>query len=100
MTKLMSALCRRLDTGVLECMPNDRSNGTLAQETASGSFAAQKHATTGVVRASAAQVGRDCRADIRRKRKSGSLIAFASDAHLSYVPVNVIELEKSHFAGT
>ena len=96
--KLMSALCRGLDTGMLECMPNDRSNSTLAQETTDGSFVAQKNATTRAARAPAAQVGRDCRADIARKGKGGSLIAFTPDAHLSGVPVNILKLEKGHLS--
>src|SRR3974377_984382 len=75
-TKLMSARCWSLDLGAKERMPNDRSDGTLAQETADGSFAAQKYATTGAVRASAAQVGRDRRANAPGKGKGGSLIAF------------------------
>ncbi len=96
--KLMSALCRGLDAGTLERMLNDRSNSTLAQKTTYGSFAAQKHATTGAARASVAQVSRDRCADIRRKRKGSSLMAFASDAHLSDTPVNILKLEKGHFA--
>ena len=31
------------------------------------------------------------------KGKCGSLAAFASDAHLSGVPVDIVELEKGHF---
>src|SRR5215469_16169015 len=96
----MSALGRGLDAGALERMPNDRSHSTLAQKAADGSFAAQKRATTGATRTSVAQVSRDCCADICRKRKSGSLIALSSDAHLSDVPVKVVKLKKSHFAGT
>ena len=37
MTKLMSALCRGLDAGALERMPNNRSNTTLAQKATDGS---------------------------------------------------------------
>src|SRR5436853_6703609 len=95
----MSTLCRGLDTGALEGTPNDRSNTTLAKA-AYRSFVAQKHATISAARASVVQVSGDCRANIRRKRKNSLPIAFSSNAHLSDVPVNVIELEKSHFAGT
>jgi hypothetical protein len=96
MTKLMSALCRGLDAGALERMPNNRSNTTLAQKATDGSFAAQKHATTGAARPSVAQVRGDRRPDIDRQRKGGSMAAFALDADLSCVPVNIFKLEKSH----
>jgi hypothetical protein len=68
--KLMGACCRGSDAGALERMPNDRSNGTLAQETANGRLAAQKHATTGAVWASVAQVRGDRLADLRGEGKS------------------------------
>ena len=100
MTKLMSALCRGLDAGALERMPNNRSNTTLAQKATDGSFAAQKHATTGAARPSVAQVCGDRRPDIGRQGKGGSMTAFASDADLSCVPVNIFKLEKSHLTGT
>ena len=48
--KLMGARRRGLDAGALEPMPNDRSNGTLAEKAADGRFAAQKYATTGAAR--------------------------------------------------
>ena len=80
-TKLVSAGCWGLDASSLERMPNDRSNGAGTQKTAERSFTAQKHATNGSAAwASVAQVRRDCRANIGRKRESGSLIAFALDA--------------------
>ena len=85
-TKLMGARRRSLDAGALERMPNDRSNGTLAQKAADGSLAAQKHATAGAARAAVAQVRRDRRADLRREGKGGSLTAFPSDAHLCRRP--------------
>lgn len=97
-TKLMSARCRSWDAGAVERMPNDRSNGTLAQKAADGSFAAQKHATVSAARAAIAQVGGERCADIRRKGKSGSLIALASNTQLSGVPVDIVKLEKSYFA--
>jgi len=52
--KLMGTHRRGLDAGALERMPNDRSNGTLAQKAADGSFAAQEHATTEATRAAVA----------------------------------------------
>jgi hypothetical protein len=98
MAKLMRARGRGLDPGALERMPDDRSNGTLAQKSADGSFAAQKHATTGAAGAAVAQVDGARRTDIPRKRKGGSVTAFASDAHLSGIPINIFKLEKGHFA--
>jgi hypothetical protein len=64
--KLMGARRWGMDTGALERMPNDRSNGTLAQKATDGSFAPQKHATTGAARSAVPQVRRDRLADIRR----------------------------------
>ena len=96
-TKLMGSCRRRLDAGALERMPNDRSNGTLAQKAADGSLAAQKHATIGAARAAAAQIRRDRLADIHREGKCGFLTALPSDAHLSGVPINIVQLEKSDF---
>jgi hypothetical protein len=78
-------------------MPNDRSNRTLAQKATDGRFAAQKHATAGAARASAAQIRRDRFADVHREGKRGSLTAFPPDAHLSSLPVNIVKLENRHF---
>ena len=100
MTKLMSSGCWGLDAGPLEGMSNNRSDTTLAQKTADGSFAAEKHATTGATRASVTQVRSNRRADICWQGKGGSMTAFAADAHLSDVPVNILKLEKGHFACT
>ena len=94
----MSTGCWGLDARALESMPNDRSNATLTQKTADGSFAAKKHATTSAGWASVTQVRCDRCADIRGKRKGGSLITFASDAYLPGLPINIFKLEKSHFA--
>src|ERR1700731_314061 len=96
--ELMGAFCRRLHAGTVKRMSNDRSNATRAQKAADRGFAAQKHTTTRAARASVPQVGGDCRADLRWKGKRGSLIAFTSDAYLSGVPVNILQLEKGHFA--
>ena len=96
-TKLMGARRRGLDAGALERMPNDRSNGTLAQKASDGRFATQKHATIGAARTSAAQIRRDRFADLRREGKCGAWTAFPSDAHLSGLPVNIVKLKKSHF---
>ena len=94
----MGAFCRSMNAGTVERMSDDRSNATRAQKAADRAFAAQKHATARAARASVAQVGGDCSADIRWKGECGSLIAFTSDAHLSSVPVNILQLEKGHFA--
>ena len=63
-TKLMGARGWGLDAGALECMTNDRPNGTLAHKAADGSFAAQKHTTTGAARASVVQVRRNRLTDV------------------------------------
>ena len=95
--KLMGACRRSLDAGALERMPNDRSNGTLAEKTAGGRLAAQKHATIRAAWASTAQIRRDRLADIHGERQRGSVTAFPSDAHLSRLPVKIVKLEEGHF---
>ena len=65
-----------------------------------GALLREKHATAGAARATVAQIRGDRRADFRRQGKGGSLTAFPSDAHLSGLPVNIVELEKGHFTGT
>ena len=95
--KLMGTRCRGLDAGAPERMPNDRSYGTLAEKSADGSSAAQKHATAGATRPTLFQVRCDRRADIRGKGKCGSLTAFTPDAHLSGIPVDIVKFEKGNF---
>ena len=81
-------------------MPNDGSNGTLAEESLDGRLAAEKHATTGARWASVAQIGGDGRTDIRRQRQSGSMAAFSADAHLSGVPITIPQLKTGDFVRT
>ena len=96
--KLMGTRRRRLNAGALERMPNDRAHASLALKAADGRFAAQKHATTGAAGAPVTQVRGDRCARIRGKGQGGSVTAFASDAHLADIPVNILELEQGHFA--
>ena len=62
--KLMRTRRRGLDASAPERMPNDRSYGTLTQESADRSPSAQKHTTTGAARPPVSQVHRDRLADI------------------------------------
>jgi hypothetical protein len=96
-TKLMGTCRRGLDAGALERMPNERSNGRLAQKATDRSFAPQKQATMSAARAPAAQIRRDRLADIHGEGQRGSVTAFPPDAHLSGLPVNIVKLEKGHF---
>ena len=97
MAKLMGPRRRGLDAGALESMSNDRTNGTLAQESTDWSFSAQKQPPTGAVRPTVLQVLCNRLANICWERKYGSLITFSSDGHLTAIPINIVKLEKGYF---
>src|ERR1044071_6563905 len=100
MPKLMGPVSGSINASTLEPMVNDRSNATGPSKTADGGFDAQKYAPTGALWPSTPQIRGDRFANFRRQRQLATLSALATDTQLSRAPVNVIELERRHFAGT
>ena len=100
MAKLMRAASWGIDTGALDRVPDNRSDGTLSQKAAKGSFGTQKYATRVAAGSSMPQLGNDCIAHILRQGKLAPATTLAVDTQASSLPVNVLEFQEGHFSGT
>src|SRR3972149_7740481 len=98
--KLVCTRRGRGDARPEQSVPNDGSNGTLAEKSLDGRLAAEEHATTGARWTSVAQICGDGRTDIRRQRQGGSMAAVSADHHPSGFPINIPQLETGDFVRT
>src|SRR5439155_12769465 len=88
--KLMRPRGGRRNARPVQRVPNDGSNGTLAEKALDRCLAPEKHTTTGAGWTSVAQIRGNGGADIRRQREDGFVTAFAADAHLPGLPLDVL----------
>src|SRR5215469_9319036 len=82
-----------------ECTTNDRSDGTGTKKAPERSFGAQEHPPTATRRPSVSQICDDRFTHVGGQRQLKSSSPFTADIQRSILPVDVIKLEKHHFAG-
>src|SRR5665213_960858 len=97
MAKLMRAKGGRVDPCSLEAMSNHGSHAACAVEPSNRRLGAQKNTPRRALGPAVAQVRRDRFADIRRKRQLAPA-ALAAHGELPRAPIDVIELQRHHFA--
>jgi hypothetical protein len=97
----MTKLVRPFGSGVYACtferMSNDGSNPTRPEKGADRRFGTQEYAPTATGGSSVPQVSGDRSANLYGQGNGVAPAALAAHAHLSRVPVDVIQFEKCHF---
>jgi hypothetical protein len=96
--ELMRALGRRIDARSLKGVSDDAVDRTRPGKTADRGMRPQEHTAAGTAGSSVPEVRGDRRADVGRDGEDGPGTAFASDGDLSAFPIQIVQLEKGHFA--
>jgi hypothetical protein len=97
MTKLVRPFGCGVNAGTFKGMPNDGSNPARPEKGSDRRFGSQEYAPTTAGGPSVPQVSCDRSANLYGQGHGVASAAFAAHAHLSRVPVDVIQFEKCHF---
>lgn len=96
--ELMRALGRRSDARSLEGVSDDAGDGTRPGKPADRRVRPQEHTAAGTAGSSMPEVRGNRRPDVARYGECGPGTAFSSDGDLSIFPIQIVQLEKRHFA--
>jgi len=97
MTKLVRPFGCGVNAGTFEGMSNDGSNRARPEKGTDRCFGTQEYAPTTADGPSVPQVSGGRSANLYGQGYGVAPTAFAAHAHLSRVPVDVIQFEKGHF---
>jgi hypothetical protein len=97
MTKLVRPFGSSVNAGTFERMSNDGSNPTRPEKGSDRRFGTQEYTPTAACGPSVPQISGDRSANLSGQGHGVAPAAFAAHAHLSRVPVDVIQFEICHF---